>query len=159
MTMDPIAFGQLLRRRRCAALLTRDELASLSKVSESTIKNTERGRPPSLKTISALLAVPELRLALADLPEPVRSQFAKHEIHTAGIAFLRYSLDIVSLSVREEILQAVMRWAFNQQDGDNTLTRQRLIGWVKSKLTAIEHQRKRLLRDEQEDNHEATIDR
>ena len=46
------------------------------------------------------------------------------------------------------ILHAVMRWAINQQGRDNTDTSQRLIGWVKSKLLAIEHQRKRLLPDE-----------
>lgn len=57
-----ITFGRLLKVRRCAALLSRARLAQLANLSEATIKNTERGKQASQRTMRALFAVHELRL-------------------------------------------------------------------------------------------------
>jgi transcriptional regulator with XRE-family HTH domain len=62
-------FGTLLRDRRDAAGLSRLQLARRAKLSDSTVKFTETARhPPSRKTLTRLLAVPELKLTWEQLP-------------------------------------------------------------------------------------------
>ena len=134
-------FGLLLYRRRCAALLTRDKLALLAKLSESTIKLTERGRLPSQRTLLALLTVPELQLSLDDLPDLQRSQIAQRQVEPAGVPFLRLSLDVVELATREQVLCALLRWIENQHHDPGTETLMRLQGWAEQKLEHIRQKR------------------
>lgn len=71
-------FSQLLKVRRLLANLSRQRLASISGLSEATIKFLEMGRTePSLRSLLNLLRAPSLGLYLFDLPEPYQSQVRK----------------------------------------------------------------------------------
>jgi transcriptional regulator with XRE-family HTH domain len=65
--------GQLVRDRRCAAKLSRVQLARLAQLSDATIKLLETARvAPSRTTLLRLLNVAALRLRWEDLPGPPR---------------------------------------------------------------------------------------
>lgn len=151
MSADSIAFGRLLRIRRNAALLTLDQLASLARLSDSTLKMIERGKTPSIKTLAALLSVPELRLAIDDLPEPFRSQLSAHHSHSSGVNFLRFTLTLVDLSTREQVLQSVICWARNQRSKDRAETLDGILRWAEGKQAAVHSRRSQLLLEDRND--------
>jgi transcriptional regulator with XRE-family HTH domain len=151
MSTDTIAFGRLLRIRRNAALLTLEQLASLARLSDSTIKMIERGKTPSIRTLAALLSVPELRLAIADLPEPFRSQLSAHHTHASGVDFLRFTLTLIDLSTREQVLQSVICWARNQRPKDGAETLDGIVRWAEGKRAAVHSRRSQLLLEDRND--------
>lgn len=67
---EPAAqFGQLLRERRLQAGLTVSQLAQKAGLVVNTVKNWEAGRTTvAHESLALLLAVPELKLGLAELP-------------------------------------------------------------------------------------------
>ncbi len=108
MTADDLpTFGRLVKARRQAARLSHERLAKLCGVSLSTIKNVEKGRA-SLSTCSALLATPELRLSVDDLPPFAREP---HRRHGGDTALLRLSLSLADFAAREQVLATVRRFA------------------------------------------------
>lgn len=65
--VDWKAFGQLLFKKRTAAKLSQKELAARVGKTSTMIRYIEKGRKaPSRKTLSLLLAIPELGLGLSD---------------------------------------------------------------------------------------------
>ena len=73
---DMVAWGRMLRKRREEAGLTRIELANISNVADSTIRNLETGRhKPTRAILMRLQAVPAL-----GMPSPfAEAPFARHE--------------------------------------------------------------------------------
>lgn len=75
--LDPKQFRSLallVRKRRKAALLNREELAKLAGISPSTVKGIEAGRNnPGRATLCRLLAVPELGIEVSALTPDVQS--------------------------------------------------------------------------------------
>jgi transcriptional regulator with XRE-family HTH domain len=71
---DARSFGELLRRKRELGLLTRKQLAEKSGLSERTIRLLEEGKSvrPSVKTVLALLDVPDLALDFKDCPAHIQ---------------------------------------------------------------------------------------
>lgn len=70
-------FARRLQGRRHAAMLSRLVLARRTKLSEATIKFIEMGRTkPTVRTVAALLQVPELALTLDDVPLSLRERVA-----------------------------------------------------------------------------------
>ncbi len=71
---DARSFGELLRRKRELGLLTRRQLAEKSGLSVATIKLIEEGKSvmPSVKTVLALLDVPDLALDFKDCPPHIQ---------------------------------------------------------------------------------------
>ena len=64
-----VAFARLLRERREQAGLSRQQLASMAKLSESTVRNLETARViPLRQTLEILRNVASLKLTLDDLP-------------------------------------------------------------------------------------------
>lgn len=106
-TDDLPTFGRLVKARRQAARLSLERLAELCGVSSSTIKHVEKGRA-SLSTCSALLATPELRLTIDDLPPFAREP---HRRHGGDTALLRLSLSLTDFAAREQVLESVRRFA------------------------------------------------
>ena len=125
-TDDLPTFGRLVKARRQAARLSLERLAELCGVSSSTIKHVEKGRA-SLSTCSALLATPELRLTIDDLPP-----FAREPHRTLGgdTALLRLSLSLTDFAAREQVLESVRRFASHRDLPE-------LGEWAEAKLRAI----------------------
>ena len=104
---DLPTFGRLVKARRQAARLSLERLAELCGVSSSTIKHVEKGRA-SLSTCSALLATPELRLNVDDLPPFAREPNRRHG---NDAALLRLGLSLTDFAAREQVLATVRRFA------------------------------------------------
>lgn len=130
-----IEFGKLLKSRRCAAILSRAKLARLAFLSEATIKNTERGRAASQKTMLALYAVHELRLSQSDFPESAELKVMTHEL------FQRFQLSQVSCAVAHKAFGEVLAWSTQQLQTDAIKALQR---WTEEKLRTVKHARRRL---------------
>lgn len=120
------AFGQLVKTRRRAARLTLERLATLCGVSSSTLKHVEKGRA-SLSTCSALLAAPELRLTVDDLPPFAREPLHHHHGDTS---LLRLSLSITDFAAREQVLTSVLRFASHRDLPE-------LAEWAEAKLRSV----------------------
>ncbi len=129
-----IEFGKLLKNRRCAAILSRAKLARLAFLSEATIKNTERGRAASQRTMLALFAVHELRLAQSDFPESAELRAMNHDL------FQRFQLSQVACSVAHESFGEVLAWSMQQVQTD-AIKALRL--WTEAKLRSVERERER----------------
>ncbi len=125
-TDDLLAFGRLVKARRQAARLSIERLAKLCCVSPSTIKHVEKARA-SLSTCSALLATPELRLTIDDLPPFAREP---HRRHGGDTALLRLSLSLTDFAAREQVLESVRRFASHRDLPE-------LGEWAEAKLRAI----------------------
>lgn len=123
---DLLAFGQLVKARRQAARLSIERLAKLCGVSATTIKHVEKGRA-SLSTCSALLIAPELRLAVDDLPSFAREP---HRRHGNDTALLRLGLSLTDFASREQVLDAVRRFASHRDLSE-------LSEWAEAKLRAV----------------------
>jgi len=130
-----ITFGRLLKNRRCAAMLSRSKLAQLTHLSEATIKNTERGKQASQRTMLALYAVHELRLTASDLPEGVELKAMTGEL------FQRFQLQLVGCGVAQTAFAEVLAWSEQQVAVDAI---KELRAWVEAKLRAVEQERRRL---------------
>ncbi len=130
-----IEFGKLLKSRRCAAILSRAKLARLAFLSEATIKNTERGRAASQKTMLALYAVHELRLSQTDFPENAELKAMTHDL------FQRFQLSQVSCSVAHKAFGEVLAWSMQQVQTDAITALQ---CWTEEKMRTVERQRRRL---------------
>ncbi len=120
------AFGLLIKTRRKTARLSLERLAVLCGISSSSIKHVERGRV-SQGTCSALLATPELRLALDDLPSFARES---HHQHKGDTALLRLSLSLTDFAAREQVLVEVRRFAADRELPE-------LGEWAESKLLTV----------------------
>ena len=125
-TDDLPTFGRLVKARRQAARLSLERLAELCGVSSSTIKHVEKGRA-SLSTCSALLATPELRLNVDDLPPFAREP---HRRHGNDAALLRLGLSLTDFAAREQVLESVRRFASHRDLPE-------LGEWAEAKLRAI----------------------
>ena len=120
-----IAFGRLLKVPRCAALLSRARLAQLANLSEATIKNTERGRQASQRTMRKLFAVHELRLSLQAMTNDV---------------FQRFQLRQVGCSAAHQAFLDVLAWSTKQRQTD-AIKALRL--WTEEKMRTVERERLR----------------
>lgn len=120
------AFGLLIKTRRKTARLSLERLAVLCGISSSSIKHVERGRV-SLATCSALLATPELRLTVNDLPSFARES---HHQHKGDTALLRLSLSLTEFAAREQVLVEVRRFAADRELPE-------LGEWAESKLLTV----------------------
>jgi len=79
-------FGALLRERRNAAKLSRVKLARQAKVCDTTIKFIETARHrPSRATLMCLLAVADLRLTWAEVPDPQEAPAEKKDMPAASL--------------------------------------------------------------------------
>lgn len=132
-TDDLPTFGRLVKARRQAARLSLERLAKLCGVSSSTIKHVEKGRA-SLVTCSALLATPELRLNVDDLPPFAREPNRRHG---NDAALLRLGLSLTDFAAREQILESVRRFATHRDLPE-------LSEWAEAKLRAIHRLRSAL---------------
>lgn len=121
------AFGVLVTERRKAARLTREHLARLCGISSSSIKKAECGRGVSLSTCSALLATPELRLTVADLPVFAREPLRHYKEDTR---LLRLGLSLAELAGQERVLAGVKRFASSR-------TLPELGEWAEAKLLTL----------------------
>lgn len=75
-------FGAALKRARIAARLSRVALGKLAQLSEASIKFFETARArPSLASLTKLMAVTELQLTLADVPDSLRDAVADMVTH------------------------------------------------------------------------------
>ena len=126
-TDDLPAFGRLVKERRQAARLSIERLAKLCGVSPTTIKHVEKGRA-SLSTCSALLAAPELRISVDDLPLFAREP---HRRHGTDAALLRLGLSLTDFAAREQILDEVRRFASHRDLLE-------LADWAEAKLRLIQ---------------------
>ena len=131
------AFGVLIKTRRKTARLSLERLAVLCGLSSSSIKQVERGRV-SLATCSALLATPELRLTVDDLPTFAREP---HRQHKGDNALLRLSLSLTEFAAREQLLAGVMSFAVHRELPD-------LCEWAEAKLQAVHRLRAALYSEE-----------
>ena len=120
------AFGLLIKTRRKTARLSLERLAVLCGLSSSSIKHVERGRV-SLATCSALLATPELRLTVDDLPSFAREP---HRQFRGDSALLRLSLSLTDFAAREQVLAGVMRFAAHRELPE-------LGDWAEAKLLTV----------------------
>ena len=127
------AFGLLIKTRRKAARLSLERLAVLCGLSSSSIKHVERGRV-SLGTCSALLATPELRLTVDDLPSFAREP---HRQHRGDTALLRLGLSLTEFAAREEVLAEVRRFAAHRELPE-------LGEWAEAKLLTVHRLRSAL---------------
>jgi transcriptional regulator with XRE-family HTH domain len=127
------AFGLLIKTRRKTARLSLERLAVLCGLSSSSIKHVEKGRV-SLATCSALLATPELRLTVDDLPTFAREP---HRQHKGDTALLRLGLSLTEFAAREEVLAGVMRFAAHRGLPE-------LGEWAKAKLLTVHRLRSAL---------------
>ena len=130
-----IEFGKLLKSRRCAAILSRAKLARLAFLSEATIKNTERGRAASHKTMLALYAVHELRLSQSDFPESAALPAISADLYQ------RFQLSQVACSVALKAFGEVLAWSKQQVQTDAITVLQR---WTEGKMRTVERDRLRL---------------
>ena len=134
MAMDELrAFGLLIKTRRKTARLSLERLAVLCGISSSSIKHVERGRV-SLATCSALLATPELRLTVDDLPSFAREP---HRQHRGDTALLRLGLSLTEFAAREEVLAGVIRFAAHRELPE-------LGEWAEAKLLTVHRLRSAL---------------
>lgn len=125
-TDDLLTFGRLVKASRQAARLSIEQLAKLCGVSPSTIKHVEKGRA-SLSTCSALLATPELRLTIDDLPPFAREP---HRRHGGDTALLRLSLSLTDFAAREQVLTSVRHFASHRDLPE-------LAEWAEAKLRSV----------------------
>ena len=132
------AFGLLIKTRRKAARLSLERLAVLCGLSSSSIKHVERGRV-SLATCSALLATPELRLTVDDLPSFAREP---HRQHRGDTALLRLGLSLTEFAAREEVLAGVMRFAAHRELPE-------LGEWAEAKLLTVHRLRSALYSEDE----------
>jgi hypothetical protein len=95
-------------------------------ISSSSIKHVERGRV-SQGTCSALLATPELRLTVDDLPSFAREP---HRQHRGDTALLRLSLSLTDFAAREQVLAEIRRFAADRELPE-------LGEWAESKLLTV----------------------
>lgn len=123
---DLHAFGRFVKERRQAARLTIERLAKLCGVSPTTIKHVEKGRA-SLSTCSALLAAPELRISVDDLPLFAREP---HRRHGTDAALLRLGLSLTDFAAREQVLAEIRRFAADRELPE-------LGEWAESKLLTV----------------------
>jgi hypothetical protein len=86
----------------------------------------ERGRV-SQGTCSALLATPELRLTVDDLPSFAREP---HRQHRGDTALLRLSLSLTDFAAREQVLAEIRRFAADRELPE-------LGEWAESKLLTV----------------------
>ena len=124
------AFGLLIKTRRKTARLSLERLAVLCGISSSSIKHVERGRV-SLATCSALLATPELRLTVEDLPSFAREP---HRQHKGDTALLRLGLSLTEFAAREQVLAEVRRFAAHRDLPE-------LGEWAEAKLRTVQRLR------------------
>ena len=132
------AFGLLIKTRRKTARLSLERLAVLCGLSSSSIKHVERGRV-SLATCSALLATPELRLTIDDLPSFAREP---HRQHRGDTALLRLGLSLTEFAAREEVLAGVMRFAAHRELPE-------LGEWAEAKLLTVHRLRSALYSEDE----------
>lgn len=131
-----ITFGRLLKSRRYAAMLSRSKLAQLAYLSEATIKNIERGRKVSQRTMMALFAVHELRLTQRDFPgsSPV-PQAMNNDL------FQRFQISLVGCWVAHKAFGEVLAWSTKQIQTDSISALRR---WTEEQLRTVERERRRL---------------
>lgn len=129
-----IAFGRLLKVRRCAALLSRARLAQLANLSEATIKNTERGKQASQRTMRTLFVVHELRLTQSDFPESAELQAMTNDV------FQRFQLRQVGCSAAHQAFLDVLAWSTKQRQTDAIKA---LSLWTEEKMRTVERERRR----------------
>ncbi len=132
------AFGLLIKTRRKTARLTLERLAVLCGISSSSIKHVERGRV-SLATCSALLATPELRLTVDDLPSFAREP---HRQHKGDIALLRLGLSLTEFAAREQVLAEIRRFAAHREMSE-------LSQWAEAKLRTVHRLRSALYSEDE----------
>lgn len=127
------AFGLLVKTRRKAARLSLERLAVFCGLSSSSIKHVEKGRV-SMATCSALLATPELRLTVDDLPSFAQEP---HRRYKGDTALLRLGLSLTEFAAREEVLAGVMRYAAYRELPE-------LGEWAEAKLRTVHRLRSAL---------------
>jgi transcriptional regulator with XRE-family HTH domain len=132
------AFGLLIKTRRKTARLSLERLAVLCGLSSSSIKHVERGRV-SLGTCAALLATPELRLTVDDLPSFARES---HHQHKGDTALLRLSLSLTDFAAREQVLAEVRRFAAHREMSE-------LGQWAEAKLRTVHRLRSALYSEDE----------
>ena len=129
---DARSFGELLRRKRELGLLSRKQLAEKSGLSVATIKLIEEGKSvmPSVKTVLALLDVPDLALDFKDCPPHIQPLGALG----SGDAFHRYQLSRHWYASVHTAYENLLKYLETQPEPSLSDAR----AWLAKRLEAIE---------------------
>ena len=128
----PHSFGELIRSKRLLGLLSRKQLAEKSGLSVATIKLMEEGRSvrPSVKTVLALLDVPDLALDFKDCPAHIQPLGTLG----SGDAFDRWQLTRHWYASVHETYENLLKFLETQPEPSLPDVR----AWLANRLAAIE---------------------